>query len=122
MRRLVLAAVLVALGPGAAMAQNAERDADAAHAIQATPEEETVLPEGEGRSETFAYCTVCHNTALIRRSRFTRPQWDGLMDWMSERHGMNPLEGEFRDTIVDYLARHFGPAQAPARGRNPFLN
>jgi cytochrome c553 len=122
MRRLLLVAVFAALGPGAAMAQNAERDADAAHAIQATPEEETVLPDGEGRSETFAYCTVCHNTALIRRSRFTRPQWDGLMDWMAERHGMNPLEGEFRDTIVDYLARHFGPAQAPARGRNPFLN
>ena len=122
MRRLLLVVVFAALGPGAAMAQNAGRDAEAAHAIQATPEEETVLPDGEGRSETFAYCTVCHNTALIRRSRFTRPQWDGLMDWMAERHGMNPLEGEFRQTIVDYLAQHFGPAQAPARGRNPFLN
>ncbi len=123
MRSLVLgAALFAALGLGVAGAQDARRDADAAQSIQATPEEETILPEGEGRSETFAYCTVCHNTALIRRSRFTRQQWDGLMDWMSERHGMNPLEGEFRDTIVDYLARHFGPAQAPARGRNPFLN
>jgi hypothetical protein len=81
-----------------------------------------VLPDGEGRTETFAYCTACHNTALIRRSRFSRQQWDGLMDWMTERHGMNPLEGEFRDLIVGYLATHFGPAQAPARGRNPFLN
>jgi hypothetical protein len=122
MRRLFLIAAFAALGLGAAMAQDAQRDADAAHAIQAAPEEETVLPEGEGRSETFAYCTVCHNTALIRRSRFTRQQWDGLMDWMAERQGMNPLEGDFRDTIVTYLATHFGPAQAPARGRNPFLN
>jgi len=85
-------------------------------------EEETVLPDSEGRSETFGYCTACHNTAIIRRSAFTRPQWDALMDWMTERHGMNPLEGEFRDTIVDYLARHFGPRQGPPRGRNPFLN
>jgi hypothetical protein len=122
MRRLLLATVFAAFGLGVALAQDTRRDADAAQAIQAAPEEETVLPDGEGRSETFAYCTVCHNTALIRRSRFTRPQWDGLMDWMAERHGMNPLEGEFRQTIVDYLARHFGPAQAPARGRNPFLN
>ncbi len=91
-------------------------------AMERAPEEETILPEGEGRSETFGYCTVCHDTALIRRSRFTRRQWDGLMDWMTERHGMNPLEGEFRVLIVDYLARHFGPAQAPQRGRNPFLN
>ncbi|MGG5823422.1 hypothetical protein [Falsiroseomonas sp. HW251] len=121
MRRLLMAAC-VALGPGAAMAQDAARDAGAAQAIQSATEAETILPEGEGRSETFAYCTACHNTALIRRSRFTRQQWDGLMDWMAERHGMNPLDGDFRRTIVDYLAAHFGPAQAPARGRNPFLN
>jgi hypothetical protein len=122
MRGLLLAAGVVALGLGAALAQDPTRDADASHGIQATAEAETILPDGEGRSEVFAYCTVCHNTALIRRSRFTRQQWDGLMDWMTERHGMNPLEGEFRATIVDYLAAHFGPAQAPARGRNPFLN
>jgi hypothetical protein len=84
-------------------------------------EEETVLPEGEGRGETFGYCTACHSTAIIRRSHFSRTQWDGLMDWMTERHGMNPLEGELRTTIVDYLARHFAPSQA-TRGRNPFLN
>jgi len=105
-------AVTPAMGQPAGSAQDIER----------TAEEETVLPDGDGRSETFAYCTVCHNSALIRRSRFTRTQWDGLMDWMTERHGMNPLEGEFRDLIVDYLARHFGPAQAPQRARNPFLN
>jgi hypothetical protein len=107
-RALILAAALaLSAGPAAA--------------FEAPPEEETVLPEGEGRTETFGYCTACHNTALVRRSRFTRTQWDGLMDWMTERHGMAPLEGELRTTIVDYLARHFGPAQA-TRGRNPFLN
>ena len=92
-----------------------------AQPTERAPEEETVLPDGEGRSETFGYCTACHDSALIRRSRFNRAQWDGLMDWMVERHGMNPLEGEFRVLIVNYLAQHFGPAQAPARGRNPFL-
>jgi hypothetical protein len=94
-------------------------------AVAQQPEDEDVLPPGEGRSETFAYCTACHGSAIIRRSRFTRDQWDGLMDWMSEKHGMNPLEGEFRDTIVGYLATHFGPSAggvAPARARNPFLN
>jgi cytochrome c5 len=123
MRASLLVAVSAAFGIGVAVAQtNPERDADRAHAIQAPAEEESILPDGEGRSETFAYCTVCHSTAIIRRSRFGRAQWDGLMDWMAEKHGMNPLEGEFRDTIVNYLAQHFGPAQVPARGRNPFLN
>jgi hypothetical protein len=115
-------AAFAALGVGVALAQDRSRDAEAARAIEQSAEEETVLAEGEGRSETFAYCSVCHNTALIRRSHFSRQQWDGLMDWMAERHGMNPLEGEFRDLIVGYLATHYGPQQAPARGRNPFLN
>jgi hypothetical protein len=98
------------------------QQAQAAQAV-AQAEEETVLPEGHGRSDVFGYCTACHSTAIIRRSHFSRDQWEGLMDWMTEKHGMNPLEGALRETIVGYLAQHFAPVQAPAsRGRNPFLN
>lgn len=83
-----------------------------------TPE---VLAEGEGRDETFYLCTACHNTALIRRSGFTRQQWDDLMTWMTERHGMNPLEGELRETIVNYLAQAYPPRrQRPPAFANPF--
>jgi hypothetical protein len=103
-----------------AAAQRAQ--AAAAQAVTQPAEEETVLPEGHGRAETFGYCVACHSTAIIRRSHFSRDQWEGLMDWMTEKHGMNRLEGELRETIVGYLATHFAPAQAPARGRNPFLN
>jgi hypothetical protein len=108
-----------------AFAQDADlarRQAEAAAEIAARAEEETVLAEGEGRSETFAYCTACHNTALIRRSAFSRDRWDELMDWMAEKHGMNPIDGEFRTTIVDYLAQHYGPRQRGPRGGNPFLD
>jgi hypothetical protein len=106
MRRLFLA---LSLCSGLAMAQPVTEDP-------------SVLPDGEGRDEVFYGCTACHSSALIRRSRLSRGQWDGLMDWMAERHGMTPLEGSERRLVVDYLARHFGPGQAPARGRNPFLN
>lgn len=82
-------------------------------------ETEDALPPGEGRSETFGYCTPCHNSTVILRTRLTRPQWDALMDWMTEKHGMPPLEGELRTTIVDYLARTLAPAGRG--GRNPFL-
>ena len=85
-------------------------------------EEPTVLPDGEGRDEVFYGCTACHSSAVIRRSRLSRAAWDGLMDWMVEKHGMTPLEGDDRRLVVDYLARHFGASTAPARGRNPFLN
>jgi hypothetical protein len=84
-------------------------------------EEETVLADGPGRGETFGYCTSCHSTALIRRSAFSRQRWDELMDWMTNVHRMNPLEGELRTLIVDYLARHYGEAEGQTYS-NPFLN
>lgn len=119
------AAVALFLATSATVAQTpdlAQRQAEAAAALADRQEEETVLAEGEGRSEVFGYCTACHNTALIRRSAFTRDRWDELMDWMAEKHGMNPLEGEFRTIIVDYLGRHYGPRARSPRGGNPFLN
>ena len=125
MRLLYYAAVAVLLFASATIAQTpdlAQRQAEAAAAMADHQEEETVLADGEGRSEVFGYCTACHNTALIRRSAFTRERWDELMDWMAEKHGMNPLEGEFRTSIVDYLARHYGPRARGPRGGNPFLN
>jgi len=125
MRLLHYAAVAFFLAASATVAQTpdlAQRQAEAATALADRQEEETVLAEGEGRSEVFGYCTACHNTALIRRSAFTRDRWDELMDWMAEKHGMNPLEGEFRTTIVDYLGRHYGPRARSPRGGNPFLN
>jgi len=125
MRLLHYAAVALLVAASATVAQTpdlAQRQAEAAAALADRQEEETVLAEGEGRSEVFGYCTACHNTALIRRSAFTRERWDELMDWMAEKHGMNPLEGEFRDSIVDYLARHYGPRARGPRGGNPFLN
>ena len=125
MRLLHYAAVAVLLFASATIAQTpdlAQRQAEAAAALADRQEEETVLAEGEGRSEVFGYCTACHNTALIRRSAFTRERWDELMDWMAEKHGMNPLEGEFRTTIVDYLGRQYGPRARNPRGGNPFLN
>lgn len=84
-------------------------------------ETEEVLPTGEGRAETFGYCVACHSSAIIRRSGFSRERWDGLMDWMSEKHGMAPLEGELRARIVDYLAAAFPPRGVPRRAENPFL-
>jgi hypothetical protein len=125
MRGWMPAVVGVLLAAGFAFAQDADlarRQAEAAAEIAARAEEESVLADGEGRGETFAYCTACHNTALIRRSAFTRERWDELMDWMVEKHGMNPIEGEFRATIVDYLAQHYGPRARGPRGGNPFLN
>ena len=109
MRRLAAAAALFALTALPVGAARAEE----------TPE---ALPDAPGREETFYACTACHGTAVIRRSRLSREGWDGLMDWMTEKQGMAPLEGDNRRVIVDYLARAFPPATQRQRGgANPFL-
>lgn len=90
-------------------------------AVTQPVEEPSALPDGAGRDETFYTCVACHSTAIIRRSALDRVRWDGLMDWMVEKHGMNPLEGEERRVIVDYLAQAFPPRAAPGRARSPFL-
>ncbi|WP_376090623.1 hypothetical protein ACE7GA_20175 [Roseomonas sp. CCTCC AB2023176] len=89
--------------------------------VQRPEETEDVMPAGEGRTEVFGLCTACHSSAIIRRSGLSRERWDGLMDWMTEKHGMPPLEGEFRETIVNYLAQHFPPRRTPRNASNPFL-
>ena len=98
--------------------QRAEQTA-AVERMAETPE---ALPDGNGREDTFYRCTACHSTAVIRRSRLSRERWDELMDWMTERHGMPPLEGEERRLIVGYLAGAFPPQERRRRGpANPFL-
>jgi hypothetical protein len=113
---VLLAATLLAPPSGVARAQ------PASHA-EPTPPAETpeVLPPGKAREDVFHACTACHSTAVIRRSRLSRQQWDDLMDWMTEKHGMNPLEDEQRRQIVDYLARAFPATAGRRRGSNPFL-
>ncbi len=103
------------------LSTRAAETARAAAARVATPPAETLasLPDGMGREATFHACTACHGTALIRRSRLSRDRWDELMDWMTERHGMAPLQGEARVEIVDYLAAQFPPQRRG--GANPFL-
>jgi len=105
----------------AARAARAREQAAQPAALGTPAEDASVLPAGTGRDETFGACTPCHSTAIIRRTALPRAQWDGLMDWMVEKHGMHPLAVELRATIVDYLGNHFGPRESP-RGRNPFQN
>ena len=79
------------------------------------------LPEGAAREEVFWFCTACHSSALMARQGLSRDRWDDLLTWMTDRHGMAPLEGAERDKFLDYLAEALPPK--PARGFvNPFLN
>ncbi len=79
------------------------------------------LPPGPGREETFYACTPCHNFKLVAAQGMSRERWDGTVTYMTERHGMPPIEGEDRKLILDYLATQFAEGSRSRPGwRNPF--
>lgn len=113
-RYLLVPIVAIALcGPAFAQSTFTPRDE--------SPEE---FPAGPGREDTFYACTACHAFRLVAQQGMNRRQWDDSLHWMTERHGMPPLEGNDRKAVLDYLENAF-PPRTPAQGGgspNPFLN
>ena len=87
-----------------------------------TPSEERPedYPAGPGREPTFYACTPCHGFKIVAQQGQTRRQWDYTLNWMTERHGMPPVDGELRTMVLDYLEATYPPRQAPGGWKNPF--
>ncbi|MDE0406375.1 MAG: aldehyde dehydrogenase [Alphaproteobacteria bacterium] len=83
----------------------------AAPAVLGTPEPEEfgLMVAAPGASETFYACTPCHSERIVVQQGLTREQWDEALDLMVEEHEMEPIEGDARTVILDYLAEHYGP-------------
>lgn len=83
----------------------------AAPAVPGTPEPEEfgLMVAAPGASETFYACTPCHSERIVVQQGLTREQWDEALDLMVEEHEMEPIEGDVRTVILDYLAEHYGP-------------
>lgn len=103
--------------------------AASATTAQEVVEEPAALPDGLHRDEVFYFCTACHSARIVRNQRMSRQRWDDTLTWMTERHGMAPLEGPDRQRFLDYLATALGedaptavvrPFAAPPQRRNPF--
>jgi hypothetical protein len=66
-------------------------------------------PEGPGKDVFVRVCTRCHEAANTTKLRLTKRQWQGKVYAQADRGA--EASGEELDQIVDYLARHFGPAK-----------
>lgn len=114
-RRAITAGLLFA---ASALPQPAMAQGSGAASADETPES---LPDHPGREEAFYYCIACHSFRIVGRQGMSRERWSGMLDWMTEKHGMPKLDGAERGVILDYLAKAYPPASAPAGGwRNPF--
>ena len=70
------------------------------------------LPEGDGKAIVTGACTTCHGLDVITAKKSTRPEWSDLVDRM-KTYG-STLNATQTTTVVDYLAKSFGPAGAVA--------
>jgi hypothetical protein len=87
-----------------------------------TPGEERQedYPDAPGREQAFYACIACHGFKLVAQQGQTRQQWDDTLNFMTTRHGMPPIDGDLRKTVLDYLETAFPPRTAPGGWKNPF--
>ena len=70
------------------------------------------LSEGKGKDVVEIACTVCHGTSLFTGSRFSKSDWEYVVNDMIDRGAL--ITADEVPIIVDYLTEHFGPEEKPA--------
>ena len=67
------------------------------------------LQPGEGRDLVLQTCTGCHSTAIILQNHMSRKRWDETITWMQEKQGLQKLNLETRNKILNYLEKTQSP-------------
>jgi len=82
------------------------------------PKPAVELPEGDGKAIATEFCQDCHKLANLAKARKAPDDWHDTVQLMMDRGARLPQD-KF-DTLVQYLAKNFGPqAAAPAAGSTP---
>jgi competence protein ComEA len=99
--KLIAASALISLPffVAAAQTDNAKPGPSAADA--------NLLPDGPGKDLVLKKCTSCHNTRNVIASSRTADDWAQEVSKMVGRGAT--ISDDEADTIVNYLADHFGP-------------
>ncbi len=105
---LPIVAALMAAAPAAAETFSPQQE---------NPED---LPQGAGREPTFYACTPCHGFKIVAQQGQSRAQWEDTLNWMTQKHGMPPIDGDLRKIVLDYLETNYPPRTAPGGWKNPF--
>jgi len=74
------------------------------------------LPDGAGKDVVLKVCTQCHDLTRIITKKRTKDEWNDTVDKMAVR-GAKASDEEF-ETIVNYLAKYFGPDQPPEKSNH----
>lgn len=113
----VLAVPSKSLAQGGAAAQDTG-PATTSPASPSQPKPAVELPEGDGKAIATEYCQDCHTLANVAKARKAPDDWHDAVQTMLDRGARLPQD-KF-DTLVQYLAKNFGPqAAAPTVGTSP---
>ena len=74
--------------------------------------DELPLPPGERQAIVQQKCAGCHALKVITGKKASRQQWSTIVDQMITR-GADVSDDDI-DTLLDYLAKNFGPATGQA--------
>jgi mono/diheme cytochrome c family protein len=87
------------------------------------PAKKVELPEGDGKAIATDNCQVCHRLTNLVKAHKSPDEWRDTVQTMIDR-GAN-IQPDQVDTLVQYLAKNFGPkaadpaAGAPSAGATP---
>ncbi|WMN88997.1 c-type cytochrome [Vibrio parahaemolyticus] len=67
-----------------------------------------ILTPGENMELVAAICSACHSLHMVAQQGLSRSRWDKMLDWMIEEQGMEELDGDNREAVLDYLSTYYG--------------
>ena len=75
------------------------------------------LPPGKAKAIVEHECAGCHVLKVVTSKRASKEQWSVLVDQMISRGADVP--DEEIETVVEYLAKNFGPTKGSSAQKNP---
>ena len=76
---------------------------------KANTDPETGLILGPGFDVVKNTCTACHSSKLVIQNRATIQGWREILRQMQKVHGLQQLDAETEQLIVNYLSRNYAP-------------
>ena len=73
------------------------------------------LVPAEGWQNVQENCTECHSSLLITQNSGSKSVWESRIRWMQETQGLDQLDPELEESILNYLATNYGQKDSSRR-------
>lgn len=67
-----------------------------------------ILTPGDNMELVAAACSACHSLHIVAQQGLSRERWDETLQWMVEDQGMDELDPDDYEAVLNYLATYYG--------------